>query len=423
MRIESALYSSSSGLSASGQAIAVIGDDVANANTTGFKRSRIEFQDLVSSGPNGYKENSDAIGGNGVMIDQIRVMHAPGSLEATDRALDFGIDGAGMFILKNGNEQFYSRAGLFRIDSQGLLVNSDGLAVQGYAPTDTNHTTLTNLDMLNPASEVSATSTINVLGNFDASADTTTVPVNPTTFREAGQNASFVTELRAIDSLGDSHPLQITAYKTAGGAWTVQAYMDGGEVAGQTAGTPVRLGSVDLNFNGAGAIPAANQAAAVLTLTPQYINGADVGNIKIDLSQLTQFANVSQFKSVTNDGQGVGNLVTFKVENDGRVYGLLDNDSRALIGTIALADFPNYDGLKRVGSTLFKSTEDTGTMLPKIPGGDGIGIVKNGQLEHSTVDIANEFTDLVIYQRAYQGNSQVLSNVSDRMKQTIDLMR
>lgn len=424
MPIESAFNAGRQGLMVHGEALAVLGNNVANANTTAFKRSRTEFEDLVSSGFDGYKTTPESGSGGGVALSRVRVVQTPSSLEATNRPLDFGIDGDGMFILDNAAQtnQVFSRNGIFKINQDGLLANSEGLLVQGYAPTDTAKATLTTIDMLNPSSEISPTSEIQLFGNLNAGATIQTVPVNPATFNEISAVADFITPITVVDSLGASHSFEVAVTKTGAGAWTAQAYIDGGDVGG-TVGAPVLLGTATLTYNGSGTIDTANKAAAIMTLNPAYGNGANAGNFTLDLGAMTQFSAFSNVSSVIADGIGNGEVQTYTVNSEGQILALLDNDNTALIGTIALADFPSFDGLRAIGNTLYKSTELAGELSAKSPNVDGLGTVRNGNLELSNVDLATEFTDLVILQRGFQANSQIIQGAGDNYKKALDLMR
>lgn len=420
MRLESALYSSKSGLDAHGQAIAVVGDNISNANTVGFKASRIRFTDLFSAGADSTGEGTVGSSGNGVQVSKVEPVHETGVIEFTGRELDVAIAGEGFFVIGDTESQRYSRAGDFQINESGQLVNTDGTTVLGYAP---NTETLAPLDMLNISTAGTPTSAITLFGNIDSGSDTTTVPTGVTSFRELDQAASFQTTVNAVDSLGELHDMTLAFFKTDIGSWTVQAYMDGGDLGGE-AGTPTQVGAdVTLAFGENGAIPDASQAAAQMTVAAAYSNGAAAGAFTVDLSGFTQYAGTSQLSSITQDGLPAGDVQSYEFDKTGEVYALLDNSTRVLIGTLPLARFPNVNGLERVGSKLFAPGSTAGDVSLGQAGIEGRGTIEASSLERSTVDTAEEFINLVLYQRGYQASSQTLNKANELIEQTLQLMR
>jgi len=421
MRLESALYSSREGLTAHGQAISVIGDNISNANTTGFKGSRVEFADLLSSG-GGANANTDiASSGSGVSVRSIRQSHQAGVIEFTGRSLDMGIGGNGYFILADGDRQVYSRAGNFGVNGDGILVNSDGLPVLGYAGEFGGE--LGPLDLTNFDGGGAATGEVSLFGNLNSSAGLTDLPVDPQSFREIGQEASYMSNVRVFDSLGEGHDVTLAFFKTDINTWTVQAYIDGGAVGGE-AGVPVQIGdNAILNFTEQGLIDEANADQAIINAAPGYDNGAAAGDFIIDLSSFSQFAGGSQLNSVTQDGQGAGDVTDYEVRADGQLFAVLDSGSRVLIGTIPLASFTNADGLQRTGNGLFVQGTDVGDVTIGRAGEAGMGPLQGSALELSTVDIASQFVDLILYQRGYQASSQTLNAASELLRNTIQLIR
>jgi len=421
MRIESALYSGKAGLMAHGQAISVIGDNIANSNTTGFKSSRVEFADLLSEGLEGRQSTTLAPVGSGVAVNAVRQMFEGGLIEPTGRQLDAGIDGEGFFMCGDVTNPYYSRAGNFFINSEGLLVNSDGETVLGLLPGGTALSTI-NMYAAGTASGV-ATSMAKLVGNLDAQSSATAVSANPQSFNEIARLASYVTGFSVYDSLGQMHNVTLAFFKTGANAWTAQAYMDGADVGGM-AGVPVQIGgNAALTFTSAGTIDPASAAAAVITAAPNYSNGAAAGNFAINLASFTQYAAPSSLASVTQDGKGVGNVKGYEIQSDGRILAIMDSGTTQTIATIQLANFGNKDGLDRVGNTMFRADETAGERVTGSPGTGALGKLVGGALERSTVDIASQFVELVLYQRGYQANSQTFSVASDMIRETIQLMR
>lgn len=423
MRLETAMLAGREGINVHGQAISVIGDNIANANTTGFKTSRVEFIDLLGDVDRAGAETGGIPStGSGVAISQVRQIHETGVIEPTGRSLDVGIAGGGFFILGDPNSPTFSRAGNFLINSNGNLANADGKEVLGLVG---DGTTLTPLNMLNVSTAGAPTTAAGLFGNLDSSAPVSAaVPANPATFGEVSQNATFVMpNLTVFDSLGAAHTVSVAFYKTGVNTFTAQAYIDGGEVGG-TAGTPVKLGpDATMTFSPTGRIEDANKAAASIAVAPAYGNGAAAGGFTIDLSGFTQVATTSQISSVTQDGLGTGDIVDYEFLSDGTVSAVLGSGRNVAIGRIQLASFPNVDGLSRIGSGGFEATQDAGTMQAGVPGSSGFGTLQGKSLERSTVDISDQFVNLVVYQRGYQANSQAMSTANTLLRDTIALLR
>jgi len=423
MRLETAMLAGREGITAHGQAISVIGDNIANANTTGFKTSRVEFSDLLGDVHASGAENPGmASSGSGVAVSRIRQIHDTGVIEPTGRSLDVGIAGNGFFILGDPNAPTFTRAGNFLINEAGNLASASGQEVLGLVG---DGATLTPLNMLNISTAGTPTSAAALYGNLDSTAPVSPViPANPATFTEINANATFVMpNLTVYDSLGGSHNVSVAFFKTDVNTFTAQAYMDGGEVGG-TPGAPVQLGAnATMTFSPTGRIEDANKAAASITAAPAYGGGAAAGNFTIDLSGFTQVATTSQLSSVTQDGEGTGDVVDYEIGPDGVISAVLGSGRNVAIGRIQLASFPNVDGLNRVGNGGFEAGELAGDMTAGVPGSSGYGTLQGKTLERSTVDISDQFVNLVVYQRGYQANSQALNTANELIRDTISLMR
>jgi flagellar hook protein FlgE len=418
MRLESALYSSLSGLNVHGQAISVIGDNVSNANTTAYKTQRPEFSDLVSQATNASSPNVEG-GGGGVAMSRIRTTSAQGVIEATGRPLDVAITGEGYFQVGSPTAETFTRNGIFAVNSAGLLVDSAAQPVLGYTG---KGTTLGTINMTAVDLSGTATTTAGIVGNLDSSTPLTTAPTAPATFNEINKVASAVSSLDVFDSLGVRHTIALGFFKTGANAWTAQAYVDSSEVGG-TAGVPKLIGSTTINFGNDGVIPAASQATTLIAATPAWSGGAATGKFDINLGGATQFGGANDIKNVAQDGSGIGKITDYQIDKDGKIYASLDTGVPALIGSIVLANFSNKDGLVRSGNSHYVAGSDTGTKTDAVPGSSGAGSLAGASLEYSTVDIAEQFVSLVIYQRGYQANSQALNVANQTLRDTIQLMK
>jgi len=419
MRLESALFSSSEGLNAHGQAISVVGDNIANSNTVGYKASRVEFGELLSEGSEGRNSTAGDNVGNGVKVEQVRQIHDVGAVEFTGKPLDVAIAGQGFFVVGDPAAPEFARGGNFSIDSDGLLATASGKPVLGF---DGEGNQLGVIDMVDLELGGEATVEGAISGNLNSQSPITDeVPNNPASFNELNDQSSFVSTVQVFDSLGVSHTLTVAFSKTEANTWTAQGYVDGATV-GQDAGIPVQVtDNLELNFEGDGSLP--ENAEALLIADIAFEGGANPGQMSIDLSGFSQFAGGSVLNSYQQDGQGAGAIENYEIRSDGSIFALLGGGSQALIGRLPLAHFDNPEGLDRTGSGLFVQTEASGEAIVDIAGTGARGILEGGALESSTVDQAKEFVDLVLYQRGYQASSRIFSAAGDMLRDTIQLVR
>lgn len=420
MRLESALYTSKSGLETHGQAIAVVGDNVANANTIGYKKSRAEFADIFAEGDEGRQSVAGPTAGNGVYLTDVRPILTLGTIEATEREFDVVIEGRGFLMAGDAEDPVYTRAGNLEVNGEGALTTAEGLPILG-VPAGANE--LGNINLFNVDGNSKETTQIALFGNLQSDLPLTTPPLNPQTFIEIGNAASFVVEQGAYDSLGERHSTMIAFFKTGINTWNVRAFMDGGDVGGQV-GQPVQVsGEAVLNFGPNGSLVGADLAQTNLEVNPPYAGGADAGNFVVQLGGMQQFAAPSSLKTVTTDGRGVGKVEGYEVDGDGTLRARLDTGENVNIGRIPVVTFRNDEGLTRAGATTFQETEFSGERIVNVAGEGGSGKLRNFALELSTVDISNEFVSLTLLQRGYQANSQTLNATSQLIRDTIQLMR
>lgn len=420
MRLESALYSSRSGLDTHGQAISVVGDNIANVNTTGFKTSRVQFSDLYAEGGEGRQSIAGPTTGNGVSLKSVQQLHETGVAEPTGRPLDAAIAGAGFFVVGDAKGPEFTRAGNFQLADSGELQTGDGKPVLGYQGTAT---ALSPLNLFNTGTTGAPTTASALYGNVSSDSAITAPPTNPQGFSDIANVAASVMTMSVYDSLGASHVVNVALFKTGVNQFTARAYVDGGEVGG-TAGVPTQVGGdAQLKFGNDGVIGAADQAGASITANPAYGNGAAAGNFTIDLSKFTQYAAPSQLMSVEQNGKGSGQIKSYEISKNGDLFALLDSGDRSFIGSLVLATFPNESGLDRSGSGTFITSDNSGSPVIQKAGSGSSGTIEGSALERSTVDISSQFIDLILYQRGYQANSQTLSATNDLLRDTIQLIR
>jgi len=422
-RLFTGLYAGRESLITNGAALATTSDNIANSNTVGFKESRIEFANLLAEGQGGLY-NPDTAAGNGPMIAGSKVAHSSqGAIDPTARQLDFAIQGQGYFILNDASSSaYYTRAGNFSSDADGNIISNNGENLMGF--TEASPDTLVALNTSDISGQASATSTISITGNLNASDEIQGDPdTAPATFAALSAASDFSTSVEVVDSLGEKRDVIVHFFHTgidAGGqTWVAQAYVDAAEVGG-VEGTPQFLNQVQMAMTTDGV--QAEGAETLLEVTPAWGNGAAAGAFSFDLSNFSAFSTQSSVSAVSVDGTVPGNVTGFSLGADGTVGATLDSGETAVIGTLALAKFVNPDGLEKVGSNRFAQGADTGELTVAAAGSDGLGETRNGALESSSVDLSKEFVNVVRYQRGYQAGSKVITTMDEIINQTLNLV-
>lgn len=422
------LFSGRSGIASHGLAIAVVGDNISNANTIGYKASRSEFEDLIAGG-----QTAGKVVGSGSSVSAVTNVFEQGTLEFTGRDLDLAVDGNGFFIVDNGGQKSYTRAGNFKVDASGYIVDQKGQRVQGFPANGAG--ALSDISVNDVSQSSVGTANVDISGNLDASAAVlpggaaAIPPVNApgggdaSTYTDLNNAAEFSTVVDVFDSLGASHTVTCYFFKTAVNEYTVRAYVNAEDVeAGGTAGTPRQIGSATMTFNGSGVrtndpvLPAHD-----ITANIPWTNGASNSTINFDFVPFTQFATGSNIQSITADGDGVGAVTSVSIDRSGQIFALLDNGQSAVIGTIGLANFANSEGLVRVGSNLLQESSESGAPIIGRPNTGTFGRIESGSIELSTVDIANEFVKLITLQKGFQANSRIIVTINQLLNEIINL--
>lgn len=420
MRLESAFNTGREGLTAHGQAIAVAGDNISNANTTGYKVQRAVFADLLGERPDDRNAEVLSGAGDGVFVHHIKTNFETGPINATGRELDIAVSGRGFFVVGTKEQPFFTRAGSFKVDDEGLLVTQDGLPVLGY--TDPNNETLVPINMRTVQLDPIATTEVQMFGNLGAAAQTSQAPTNPATFQEIAAADAYSTIAPVYDSLGNSKDVVISFFKTGVNTWTAQAYVNGSDTGG-TVDQPVLVGTANLTFGSDGRMTPENAAAAVLNANITWGNGAAPSAIALNLGSFSQFAGNTVVTNLTADGQGGGDINGYEIGADGTIFAIVSGRDRAAVGTIATALFENEDGLIRAGSSIFAATPDAGDVAFGVAGSGARGELLGKSLEAANVDLSAEFVDLIILQRGYGANSRVISTANEIIKDTLGLVR
>ena len=421
MSITSSFYSGLSGLDTHGTAMQVIGDNIANVKTTGFKSSTAHFEDVLGVSLTGVTGGNQT--GAGSKIGSVDGNFIQGSLETTDVSTDIAINGKGFFIVgdPNSSELFYTRAGHFIIDNQGYYVNNQGYQVQGYLYDDTGTTLLETLAdvQINQNSMIppKVTGTVDMVLNLDAQeTDLVWDIADPT------GTSHFSTALTIYDSLGQSHQIQVyfTKTDTPTQEWQWHAVIDGSDVQGGTPGVFQDYGSGTINFDTSGQLTTA-MPVTFYTGAITLANGLTPPSTDIDFTDTTQYGSASAIQKLNQDGYAAGTVSGVGIDEEGNIVANYTNGTRKKIARLALADFPNLIGLTRKGSTLYQATTRSGEPLHNKPGVGGMGNISSSMLEESNVDLAAEFIKMIIIQRGYQANTKVITTTDDMLAQLINI--
>jgi flagellar hook protein FlgE len=402
-----------SGLNAAQSALDVTANNIANANTTGFKESRTEFADVYATAYGGI---SSIDTGAGVKVAAVNSLFTQGNIDFTGNALDLAINGEGFFVLNDGGSALYSRAGAFQVDRDGFVVNSAGQRLQAYPPLDprgTNFSTAQLGDLQLSASDAAPnpTASAEVVMNLQADAldmgAGAIVPTDPLTF-------NYSTSLTTYDSLGQSHTAALYFRKTdsVNRTWDARLVMDGDDL--QTAATQtvtfdqngMLTSAMPLNF---GAYNPGNGAAAM--------------NVDFDFTGTTQYGNGFAINSLYQDGYATGRLSGLDIDDSGVVLARFSNGQSTAMGKVALANFTNPQGLSPLGDSTWGDSYSAGDRKLGEPGVGSFGFLQGGALEASNVEITEELVNLITAQRSFQANAQVISTADDITQTIMNIRR
>jgi flagellar hook protein FlgE len=404
------LYAGISGLNANAAAMTAIGDNIANVNTTAYKSNSVSFANMLSESLGGGTETSGI--GRGVQLVGTVPYWSQGSIETTSNPTDLAINGRGFFLLHDSSgANYFTRAGAFSFDSVGLLKNSEGLNVQGYVlDSNGNIGSLTDINVPGQSTTPSAPTT---QFTFDMNLDGTKADVSDI----------YTTNLSVYDSLGASIPVALTFTNNgSGGSWTGSASIPA------SAGTAATFSSDQFTFDGDGKLTA---PASDITLSLDLTNGAttpqvitwDLYSSGSNNGDLTGYASNSATTFQTQDGYTSGVLRNVSVDEEGRVVGTYSNGQLIPLYKVAVYDFPNYFGLRKMGGNLYAETLASGGAIQGVAGQGSVGSISPSSLEMSNVDLASEFVKMITTQRAFQANSRVITTSDELLSELINLKR
>lgn len=409
-----------SGLTAESTALSAIANNLANQNTVGYKDVNVLFRDL-------FYENLGTTGsgdpvelGAGTQVGAMPGNFTQGSVESTGVPTDVAIQGDGFFVVQQNGATRYTRAGNFAVDKNNFLVTQDGQQIMGYSAVNGVVTPSLGLRPLQlgagTISPPTPTSTLQIAANLDASVNV---------------GGTFATPVTVFDSLGTSHVLTFTFTKTAANAWNYSVGIHAADVSGSAT-----IASGSLAFNGSGTLVGVTPTTGgTVTGAAGNVNGIAINGLTDGASNMTfawdlfngttpvvtQVAGASSTSSTQQNGSASGTLVSFSIGSDGTVTGSFSNGDTGALGQIALAEFGDVEGLQRVGNNLFTETLASGQAVVGSAGTGGRGTLSGGAIELSNVDIATEFSNLIVAQRAFQANAKAITTFDQITQDTINL--
>ena len=462
------LFSGVSGLQNHQTRMDVIGNNISNINTTGFKRNRVNFQDIIYQQLAGAARPTEDLGGVnpkevglGMSVASIDTIHIQGAFQTTGVGTDLALQGQGFFILDDAGKQLFTRAGAFSVDQDGVMVNpANGMKVQGWMAREIEGYTV--LDVSRPVEEITipvggkdpakATTMVNFACNLDKRI--AELPENPSGKQII--DSTWATTIAVYDSFGDKHDLQVEFTRVPGttNSWNANVIVDPqnetptnatigfGEDA-PAAGGPTTFivnfsnnGTLLSAEDGAGNVSGAsgqvqmNVAFDVQTATPNedgtptrqefVLNLGTVGGFT---NSITQYAESSSTKAVEQDGRTMGYLDNFKIDNTGIITGVFSNGTTRVLGQVAIATFPNQGGLEKAGDNTYRVSNNSGMANIGPSGIAGKGKIIAGTLEMSNVDMADQFVDMIVTQRGFQANSRTIQTADQLLQELLTLKR
>jgi flagellar hook protein FlgE len=406
-----------SALDANGVAVDVVGNNLANMNTTGYKESVAYFQDLVSESMNGGQTQV----GFGVAAPLTIGQFTQGAISASSGPLDAAIQGNGFFVVNNDGTPQYTRAGSFQVDLSGNLLTPSGQQVQGWMAAGGVVNTggpIGNISVpLGSLQAPQATQNMTVSANFNASATT-------------GAASDWSAPVTVYDSLGTAHVVTLNFQQTAANTWSYTATVPGADVTAGTAGTPYSIpnGSGTLAFNSSGQLTSPAAGAPITFAIPGLTDGAADMSVNWNpynadgTSTLTQFDESSATSATSQDGAAAAQLTSVTMGTGGQLMASYSDGQQAVVGQVAIANIQNPQTLVNAGNNNYQLSADTAAPAIGAPGTGGRGTIVGGALESSNVDMATELTNLIVLQSAYQANSKVVTTVDTMVQAATNLI-
>ncbi len=403
-----------SGLAAASNDLDVIGNNIANADTVGFKESTAEFADVYA---NTLATSVNTQIGLGAALANVQQDFSQGTINTTGQALDVAINGNGFFQMSNNGSLTYSRNGVFQLNSSGYITDSEGNELMGYAANSNGViNTAQTVPLQVPTTNIAPLATTSVTAQVNLDAQSTAPTVTP--FDPTNSNSySYSTSIAGYDSLGGTQTINLYYVQTATGSAEVYAVNNG---------TTTDLGTMAFNSSGqlSGTtlppVPPATTGVATATTGTFSLNitptdGAAAQTVAINVNGTTQYGSANGVNNLTANGYASGTLTNFTISADGTITGNYSNKQTMALGQIVVANFNNPNGLVNLGGNQFQATSVSGVAQVSTPGSTNHGTLTGGAVEESNVDLTNQLVDLITAQRNYQANAQTI-----KTQQTVD---
>lgn len=414
------------GLTAAGQSMSVIGDNIANAGTFGFKSSRAEFQDMLSNSLKGI-DGGDQIG-SGTKLAHVTPQFTQGTVARTQNITDLAINGNGFFAVEAPFGQGFTRDGSFHFDKEGHMINGDGYKALGFQPNEKGEITnkLGPIKLGNTTIPATATKEVSMSMNLDSRENVMTFdPKNP------DKTSNYNTSVTVYDNIGTARLVTTYFNKKADGMWEYHAMVDGADAANGVPGQLSEMANGQLKFNAKGVleeeIPGLNSFNFNKGAAPgQQINlnfGKTIKEGGTGLDASTQYGSKSSIARHSQDGSSAATLASMSFNDEGILTAVYDNGVQRELGQVAVAKFENNEGLFKTGKNLFKETRKSGQAAMGKPGADGRGEVLAKSIEQSNVDIANEFIGLMAAQRNFQANTRTITTSDQMLQEVLNIKR
>lgn len=427
MGILSSLFTGVSGLAAQGEALGVVADNIANSNTTGFKASRAEFQDIISKNLKGILGGNQI--GRGVKIGAVNPILSQGNVDSTEKVTDLAISGDGYFKVKGTDGESFTRDGSFHFDREGYLVTNDNQRVQGFQADEKGRIINKLADIKFPRALTPAKGTTEI--KMDLNLDSRVEANKKFNVKDPYSTSHYSTGIEMYDSQGNKHLVNFFFNKTADRTWEYKGLVDGKEVTGGEEGELAQVCQGKLVFTVDGKLDSQELSDSSFNFKGGALQGQ---KIKINfgdaikeggkgLEGTKQYGKGSDLISWMQDGSAAGTITGLSFNDEGNLTAVYSNGQSSDLAQIALAKFENPEAMYKVGNNRLKESRDSGAPSLGAPGSNGRGKLFAKSLERSTVDLAAEFVNMIQNQRAFQANSKTITTTDELLNEIIQLKR
>lgn len=427
MSILASLYTGVSGLSAHGQALGVTADNIANAGTTAFKTSRAEFQDIIAKNLKGILGGNQI--GRGTKIGAVTMVLNQGNVDSTERATDLAISGDGYFKVRGAEGESYTRDGSFRFNREGYLITSDNQLVQGFQADERGRIMNKVGDIKFPRALVPAKATTEI--KMDLNLDSRVEPTKKFDIKDPFATSHYSTGIEMYDTQGNKHLVTMFFNKIGNGKWAWKGLCDGKEVTGEEPGKMAEVVSGTIQFTEDGLLKSQEVDDINLNFTGgakqnqmvkfNFGDAIDDGGKGVDGSK--QYGKESDLITWNQDGAAAGTITNMSFNDEGVLTAVYSNGEARDLAQLSLAKFENPEALYKLGNNRFKESRDSGSPALGAPLRAGRGKIFAKSIERSTVDLANEFVNLIQGQRNFQANAKTITTTDEMLNEIIQLKR